>query len=245
MESTLLIITIASLALTAVLAVMLTVILLDKRRRSQARAAVLAEMAADAVPATASHSALDDYEFLPVEPVISSGELFTPHQEPSAWPKRIAVAGAIALVVLVAATVRPSLPRVGSSANATANSPAVSTPAENHSADNLLELLSLKHDQEPNALKITGLVQNPRHAAPLSRITATAMLFGSDGTFLASGRAPLDFTALRPGEESGFVITVPVTAPVARYRVGFRAEDGRIIGHVDRRLTGTIARGAS
>jgi hypothetical protein len=94
-------------------------------------------------------------------------------------------------------------------------------------------------------LKITGLVQNPRQGAPLTRITATAMLFGSDGTFLASGRAPLDFSTLRPGDESGFVITVPVSAPVARYRVGFRAEDGRIIGHVDRRLTGTIARGAS
>jgi hypothetical protein len=246
MESTLLIITIASLALTAVLALMLTVILLDKRRRSQARVAVLAEMAADAQSATAHQSALDDYEILPVEPMISSGELFTPHQEPSAWPKRTAVAGAIALVILLGIVFRPSLPRFGSSnVNSQANAAPVSAPAENGGTTHLLELLSLKHDQETNALKITGLVQNPRHGAQLSRITATAMLFGGDGTFLASGRAPLDFTTLRPGEESGFVITVPVTTPVARYRVGFRAEDGRVIGHVDRRLTGTIARGAS
>ena len=65
------------------------------------------------------------------------------------------------------------------------------------------------------------------------------------GSFLASGRAPLDFTLLRPGDESGFVIAVPVTAPVARYRVGFRGEDGHVIGHVDRRSSGTIARGSS
>jgi hypothetical protein len=246
MESTLLIITIASLALTVVLAIVLTVILLDKRRRSQARVAVLAEMAAAefaSSPAPASPlDDLDDFEILPVEPVMSSGDLFTPHREPSAWPKRLAVAGAIALVVIAVAVVRPGAPRVGSS---NAVSPAAKVAAENDGATHLLELLSLKHDQEANALKITGLVQNPRQGTPLTRITATAMLFGSDGTFLASGRAPLDFSTLRPGDESGFVITVPVSAPVARYRVGFRAEDGRIIGHVDRRLTGTIARGAS
>ncbi len=78
-------------------------------------------------------------------------------------------------------------------------------------------------------------MQNPRDGAVLSKVIATALLFGPDGTFLASGRAPLDFTVLRPGDESGFVINVPVTAPVARYRVGFRSEDGRVIGHIDRR----------
>ena len=36
-------------------------------------------------------------------------------------------------------------------------------------------------------------------------------------------------------------INVPVTAPVARYRVGFRSEDGRVIGHVDRRTAATMA----
>ena len=72
---------------------------------------------------------------------------------------------------------------------------------------------------------------------------ATALLFGADGAFLASGGAPLDFTVLRPGDESPFVIDVPVTAPVARYRVGFRSEDGRVIGHVDRRTAATMAGG--
>jgi hypothetical protein len=109
----------------------------------------------------------------------------------------------------------------------------------------MLDLLSLDHAQKPDVLTITGLVQNPNGGAPLSNIAATAFLFGADGTFLASGRAPLDFASLRPGAETGFVINVPVNVPVARYRVGFRGEDGRIIGHVDRRLSATIARGSS
>ena len=105
----------------------------------------------------------------------------------------------------------------------------------------LLELLSLKQTQDTGALTITGLVQNPRDGAVLSKISATALVFSADGTFLASGRAPLDYTVLRPGDESGFVISVPVSAPVARYRVGFRSEDGRVIGHIDRRTATTMA----
>ena len=72
------------------------------------------------------------------------------------------------------------------------------------------------------------------------------MLFGADGAFLASGRAPLDVTHARgratsPASSSA----VAGTAAVARYRVGFRGEDGRIIGHVDRArsVAARIARG--
>ena len=48
-----------------------------------------------------------------------------------------------------------------------------------------------------------------------------------------------------PATNRGFVISVPVTAPVARYRVGFRGEDGHVIGHVDRRTAATMASGAT
>jgi hypothetical protein len=108
-----------------------------------------------------------------------------------------------------------------------------------------LELLSLKETQGAKALTITGLVQNPSDGTELSKVAATALVFAADGSFLASGRAPLDFTVLRPGDESGFVITVPVNAPVARYRIGFRGEDGHVIGHVDRRTASTLAKGAA
>jgi hypothetical protein len=105
-----------------------------------------------------------------------------------------------------------------------------------------LELLSLRDSQEDSRLTVTGLVQNPRAGAPLNRVVATAFVFAADGTFLASGRAPLDFSTLAPGDESPFVITIPVKGTVARYRVGFRNEEGHVIGHVDRRSTGTLAR---
>ena len=84
-------------------------------------------------------------------------------------------------------------------------------------------------------------MQNPRTGAPLSRVVVTAFAFGPDGTFLASSRAPLDFTTLAPGDESPFVVTVPVTGVVSRYRIGFRAEDGNVIAHVDKRAPEALA----
>ncbi len=63
----------------------------------------------------------------------------------------------------------------------------------------------------------------------------TAYTFDEKGVFLASGRALIDVTSLPPGDESPFVVTVPVTETVARYRIGFRDENGRVIAHVDRR----------
>ena len=105
-----------------------------------------------------------------------------------------------------------------------------------------LELMSLRHTQQSEGLTITGLVQNPRGSAPVSQITATAFLFDASGTFLASGRAPLDFTTLRPGDESAFVINVPVTGAVARYRISFRDAGGRVVAHVDRRNATPVAR---
>ena len=53
-------------------------------------------------------------------------------------------------------------------------------------------------------------------------------------TFLASGRAAVESSALIPGGESVFVVTVPAPAEVGRYRVSFRSDD-RVISHVDKR----------
>ena len=104
-----------------------------------------------------------------------------------------------------------------------------------------LELLSLRDTRQPGTLTITGLVQNPREGAMLTRVTVTAFAFDQNGAFLASGRALLDVTALAPGDESPFVVTVPVSEGVARYRIGFRGDDGRVIAHIDRRQQGAIA----
>jgi hypothetical protein len=165
------------------------------------------------------------------------GDLFAVQEPRSAWPRRVGVAVAVALVVLAVGLGIRSLP----DDNQTTADPRAIATASAGTQSGLLELLTLEHVQEANALTIKGLVQNPRDGSPLSKIAATAFLFGADGAFLASGRAALDFTMLRPGDESAFVINVPVAARVARYRVSFRSEDGRVIGHVDRRSAVPIA----
>jgi hypothetical protein len=104
-----------------------------------------------------------------------------------------------------------------------------------------LELLTLRDSRDANTLTITGLVQNPRGGATLKQVFVTALVFDANGDFLASGQALLDVTALAPGDESPFVVSLPVRGAVARYRIGFRGEDGRVIAHVDKRQRGVVA----
>lgn len=237
MESVLIVITLVSLALTIALAVVLARLMRDERRRSEARAAVLREMADAVAHDHVLEEPVDELDLPLVADVQPAGDLFV-HREPgSVWPRRVAVAAVIASLVTVAAlALRSTDPSPASVTQANTRPAAAQT-------EGLLELLSLKQTQGSDRLTIVGLVQNPPDGALLSKVKATALLFGADGAFLASGGAPLDFTVLRPGDESPFVIDVPVTVPVARYRVGFRSEDGRVIGHVDRRTAATMAGG--
>jgi hypothetical protein len=237
MDSILIIVTVASLALAISMGVVLFLLMRDDRRRSNARAAMLSEMA-DVAQANVEE---DDLSLrIDLEPAPAVSNLFAAPPARSAWPRRAAIAGALAIVVAIGAVAV----RSGAQAPAAAaGALATAAPAADNAA--LLELMSLTHVEQTGTLTITGLVQNPRHGTSVSKITATAMLFAADGTFLASGRAPLDFTTLRAGDESGFVINVSVSAPVARYRVGFRGDNDQVIAHVDRRTPATIARGPS
>ena len=266
MDSILVIVTLVSVAIAATMGAVVARLLRDERRRSDARVAALTEMvdaesrsepefvdpparvqprsptlrprtAAPTVPVEVRRSA-DDLELNQAEPVAPVGELFVQPERRSPWLSRLGVAAALIIVVSAVGFLAFSGARSrGAAVDATAVDPA---PAQAPAGS--LELVSLTHQQQVEALTISGLVQNPRDGLPLSKITVTAFLFAADGSFLASGRAPLDFTVLRPGDESPFLISVPVQRPVARYRVGFRDEEGRIIGHVDRRAGGTIAR---
>jgi hypothetical protein len=222
-----------AVAIAALLA--LFVAFRDERRRSHARVALLREIAAEPNPADAIAVAPFDADDLPIytdDSASPARALFSGAETASPWGRRIAAAAVTAAVVAVAGYVL--IPRGRS---LTADAPAVTAAKAAP-----LELLSLRHSQEDGRLVITGLVQNPRGGVPLAHVIATAFLFSADGTFLASGRAPLDFSTLAAGDESPFVLTVPVTGPVGRYRVGFRSEDGRVIAHVDRRAAGTMAR---
>jgi hypothetical protein len=239
MDSLLIIVSVTSVALAIASGGVVARLLADERRRSALRVALLAEMAAEAIAERADAPA-DIWEPRSANPVVTAPELFSTPEHRSAWPKRLAVVASIAALVVFAGLAARAIGALDRTPTVrAANAPATAGSSQ------MLDLLSLEHAQQPDVLTITGLVQNPNGGASLSNIAATAFLFGADGTFLASGRAPLDFAILRPGAETGFVINVPVNVPVARYRVGFRGEDGRIIGHVDRRLSGTIARGPS
>jgi len=99
-----------------------------------------------------------------------------------------------------------------------------------------LELLSLRHASDSAGnFTVTGLVQNPAGGRALQGVVAVIYLFDQQGRYLTSGKARLDVTAFQAGDESPFVVKIPSAAGVSRYRVGFRLEDGGVVGHVDRR----------
>lgn len=183
---------------------------------------------------------LDDLDLRPAEETTVAGvsHLFEETAVPSPWGRRFAVIGGLAAIVVVIAFVLTSV-HSGAAAAPAAAAAAPQQPAVLDTAP--LELVSLHHSQEAERLVISGLVQNPRSGGPIAHVVATAFLFAPDGAFLTSSRAPLDFTTLSPGDESAFVINVPVTGQVARYRVGFRTEDGRVIEHVDKRAPDALA----
>jgi len=180
---------------------------------------------------------LDELEIRPAHDTATGvAELFTARQGPSVWGGRLAVVGVLAIVAAaVVFGIRSSDVR--------SDAPAAAAPAGDRVTTGAppLELLSLRHTQQAGSLTITGLVQNPGDGSPLTRVVATALVFRPEGTLLSSARAPLDFTTIAPGDESPFVVTVPVTGEVTRYRIGFRSADGRVIAHVDKRGPDALA----
>jgi hypothetical protein len=216
-----------SLVLAIGMGLILFKVLRDERQRSDARVAILAAASArfDLPLASSIHPAATmGHESSPAS---TRADLFAAGDEPSAWPRRAAVAAAVAASVALAGYLMlPGQP-----------APAPAAPAAAAAAP--LELISLRYTQDAKALTITGSVQNPRNGAAVSQVFATVLLFGPDGNFLTSARAGLDFTTLSPGDESPFVVTVPVKSAVSRYRVGFRTADGAVIAHVDRRADAT------
>jgi hypothetical protein len=252
MDTTLVTVTLLSLGMAAALSVIVWRMLRDEKQRSEARIAALAVLAARPAPAPSPrlHAATPAVA-LPVKAPVaaplkasiaptptSTGAMFEEHVEESPWKNRLAVMTALGLVlasVILFALAANTSNSPSRAAAATAATSAAAAPAAG------LELISLRDSRQADALTITGLVRNPGQGAPLDRISVTAYTFDDKGSFLASGRALIDVTALAPGDESPFVVSVPVSETVARYRIGFRGEDGRVIAHVDKRQQGPIA----
>jgi hypothetical protein len=98
-----------------------------------------------------------------------------------------------------------------------------------------LELLSLAHARRGQDLIVKGLVRNPSTGVAHERLNAVVFFFDREGGFVTSARAPLDFGALAPGDESPFQIALPAPSGVSRYRISFRRDEGGVVPHVDRR----------
>jgi hypothetical protein len=214
----------------------------NERQRSEARVTVLSALAERPSKATGTLERRPAVIDLPIRqlPVTTAAPLFAEPAASSPWAQRLAVMAALGLILASAilfaltASNRKAIARSAPSVNAPAAGGRAAGFSDAQAAAGL-ELLSLRDSREPGALMITGLVRNPRTGVALSRVTVTAYAFDDKGAFLASGRALIDVTSLAPGDESPFVVSVPVTESVARYRIGFRSDDGRVISHIDKR----------
>ena len=260
MTTFLLISTIVSVALAAGLAIVLAGMRREERRRSEARVQLLSGLASrrSSAPGAASSSAhavptLGDVEMRPGGRAPMIQDLFHERQESSAWAHRLAVIGVLVVLLGISALSFRQISRWNgkssglaagsgaplSTAAPTAAAPSAAAPANGEVPP--LELLSMRHASEERALTVTGMVRNPRSGKLLKGVNATVLVFAPGGSFVTTMRTPLDYTTLAPGEESPFVIRVPLTAAVERYRIGFRTDDGRVLSHVDRRAPESIA----
>jgi hypothetical protein len=187
----------------------------QERLRSAARVAALSEAIDDATPSGAAGG-------IDIQPALFSQD--GPATAPRGGLIKLAVgiAGSLALIVAIA-MMSTSGVRVQPPA------PAAAVTVK----DGTLELLSMRHQRDGDALTVTGLVRNGG-TAPAQRLIAVVFVFDRSGNFIASGRAPLDFLSLAPGDESPFRVSVTNAGDVERYRVSFRTESG-VVRHIDRR----------
>jgi hypothetical protein len=213
MDTLLIVVTALSLVLSVVFAAVAMRIARDDRRRSEARVAALAG-AIEGTPLTVA---------APAGAVAASTPLFdgTRQESHSSPLLKFGVAAILSVVAIVLL------------AMGTGGEPTSTGPAATQASQQPLELVSMRHARSGDTLTVTGLVRNSG-GAEARGITAVVFAFDPGGSFLASGRAPLEFARLGAGDESPFQVTVPNVTDIERYRVSFRTEDG-IVRHVDRR----------
>lgn len=262
MDTILIVITALALAMAAGLAVVVATMLRNERARHAARVEALSALAGEpggvqfepTVPAFEARHRVSgtprvDQPLVMREPAVRAdneleirpavagvSNLFVEPEAASPWGRRFVVIGGFAAIIFaIGLTLTALHSRRDPAQTSVASQPAAKSEVTP------LELLSLKHTREPDRIVITGVVQNPRTASTIAHVEASVFVFGPNGALLSSSRAPLDFTTLAPGAESQFVVTVPVSGQVAKYRVGFRTEDGHVLPHVDKRAPDALA----
>jgi hypothetical protein len=217
------VVAVASLVAAAVFAAIAWRLSRQEQRRSAARVAVLADAIDGLSPrpegiSTAGVSSVQPDFLAPARSAGSAGR--------GLLKLAIGFAACVTVIVTVA--------MIGSSSH---GSRAAAAPAA--VAETSLELLSMTHERADDTLTVTGLVRNGGPAAA-QRLIAVVFAFDRSGNFVASGRAPVEFVTLHPGDESPFRVSVPHVNDVGRYRVSFRTDTG-VVKHVDRRQEPQLA----
>lgn len=208
----LLLLAIVAIALATFFAALWWRLMNQERLRSAARVAALSNEIDEG--AIAGH---------PAETVSVQSE-FLAHDPPATGNRLVTLAVGVAMFVAVI-VVFAMLGASRSTTPAATPSAAATSPS--------LELLSMRHEREGDALTVTGLVRNGGRGSA-DRLTAVVFAFDRNGNFLSSGRAPIEFLSLAPGDESPFKVSVPSAGDVGRYRVSFRTDAG-VVRHIDRR----------
>lgn len=194
------------------------------------------------VPVAARFTTLDDRTppeiaawDTPTEPDADASEtLFTSKERGAPRGRWLALVGVAGMMALGAGTVYAlhtpgafSLSGFSNLAVASTDRPLINRP---------LELTSLRYSSdEPGFFTVSGLVHNPVGAQSLRGVVAVVYLFDDQGQYVGNGRIALDAPTLDPGLDSTFMVRVPVTGAVSRYRVGFRFADGAVVAHIDKR----------
>ena len=230
-----LLLTLASLALAVVMTIVAWRANTEERRRSDARVAVLAQAIHEPIDLDLKPAPQPIFEpaFETRATNVAAADLFSPasSDKPAGrWGVALAAGGLVVATLAAGAILFSGEAPTASTPNQTAPAAGAVAPAAP------LELVALAHERAGNALVVRGVVRNPSAGAEMDRLVAVVFLFNRDGGFVTSGRAPIESTALIPGGESTFVVNVPVTAEVGRYRVSFRVDD-RVISHVDKRTS--------
>ena len=249
----LLIVTMTSLLLAAIMSTIAWRLAGDDRRRSEARVAALSADIHEAAPlpvpilARAGASRRGEVGFLadapPARPAWNrdlelrpcmrsigtpaGGDLFVaPERRTGSRALAIITAGALVVGSAAAMIVLPARLRgpVRASAPVTAAAPAADP----------LELVALGHERVGDQLTVRGIVRNPASGSGLDHLTAVVVVLAPDGAVLEGGRSDVEARALTPGGEAAFEVTVPRAGDIGRYRVSFRT-DARVVSHVDRR----------
>jgi hypothetical protein len=248
MDNTLLVISLLSLLLAAVMSVFAWRMVRDERLRSAARVAALAAEIHD----PDARAALGSGVSLNTVPSPATSEMFAAGRK-AATSSRLALAAVFGVLVVGAAVAMGIFSRGQDAAVKPAASAELSSGTSGSSVEPAsaargepqktldavpqpktlpLELVALGHERDARGLTVRGVLRNPAGGTEIEQLTAVVLLFNREGGYIASGRAAVGTAKLSPGGETTFMVTIAGAPDVQRYRVSFRtARD--VVPHVD------------